>query len=100
MSVDKSFESKSLDPAVRQMIVKAKDKGITTVWDRYEAMTPQCGFGDTGLCCRHCLQGSMQDKSVRGRAKNRDMRCFCRRYGCAVVGQGHSRRHSRPLRAC
>jgi carbon-monoxide dehydrogenase catalytic subunit len=20
-------------------------------------MTPQCGFGDTGLCCRHCLQG-------------------------------------------
>ena len=57
MSEDKSLESKSLDPAVRQMIAKAKDKGITTVWDRYEAMTPQCGFGDTGLCCRHCLQG-------------------------------------------
>ena len=18
---------------------------------------PQCGFGETGLCCRHCLQG-------------------------------------------
>ena len=57
MSADKSLESKSLDPAVRQMIAKAKEKGITTVWDRYEAMTPQCGFGDTGLCCRHCLQG-------------------------------------------
>ncbi len=57
MSTDKSFESKSLDPAVRQMIGKAKEKGIATVWDRYEAMNPQCGYGDTGLCCRNCLQG-------------------------------------------
>jgi anaerobic carbon-monoxide dehydrogenase catalytic subunit len=57
MSSEKSMEAKSLDPAVQQMLVKAKDKGITTVWDRYEAMTPQCGFGDTGLCCRNCLQG-------------------------------------------
>ena len=57
MSADKSLESKSLDPAVQQMIAKAKGKGITTVWDRYEAMNPQCGYGDTGLCCRHCLQG-------------------------------------------
>ena len=39
------------------MIAKAKEKGITTVWDRYEAMNPQCGYGDTGLCCRNCLQG-------------------------------------------
>ena len=57
MSADKSFESKSLDPAVQQMLAKAQEKGITTVWDRYEAMNPQCGYGDTGLCCRHCLQG-------------------------------------------
>lgn len=57
MSADKSFESKSLDPAVQQMIAKAQGKGIKTVWDRYEAMNPQCGYGDTGLCCRHCLQG-------------------------------------------
>jgi carbon-monoxide dehydrogenase catalytic subunit len=57
MSTDKSDESKSLDPAVQQMIAKAGEKGITTVWDRYEAMNPQCGFGDSGLCCRHCLQG-------------------------------------------
>jgi carbon-monoxide dehydrogenase catalytic subunit len=57
MSAEKSVASKSLDPAVRQMIVKAGEKGITTVWDRYEAMTPQCGFGDSGLCCRNCLQG-------------------------------------------
>ena len=57
MPADKSFENKSLDPAVQQMLAKAKEKGVTTVWDRYEAMSPQCGFGDTGLCCRNCLQG-------------------------------------------
>ena len=57
MGGDNEKVEKSLDPAVRQMIVKAEKENVTTVWDRYEAMTPQCGFGDTGLCCRHCLQG-------------------------------------------
>jgi len=57
MSDELNVKEKSLDPAVQQMIAKADEKGIVTVWDRYEAMTPQCGYGDTGLCCRHCLQG-------------------------------------------
>ena len=48
---------KSLDRAVQQMLDKAKREGIRTVWDRYQAMQPQCGFGEAGLCCRHCLQG-------------------------------------------
>ena len=57
MSDELSVQEKSIDPAVQQMISKADRKGIVTVWDRYESMTPQCGYGDTGLCCRHCLQG-------------------------------------------
>jgi carbon-monoxide dehydrogenase catalytic subunit len=57
MSDELNVKEKSLDPAVQQMISKADKQGIITVWDRYEAMTPQCGYGDTGLCCRHCLQG-------------------------------------------
>lgn len=57
MSDTLNVQEKSIDPAVQQMISKASKKGIVTVWDRYEAMTPQCGYGDTGLCCRHCLQG-------------------------------------------
>ena len=48
---------RSLDPAVSQMLAVAGKNNVETVWDRYEAMLPQCGFGDTGLCCRHCLQG-------------------------------------------
>jgi carbon-monoxide dehydrogenase catalytic subunit len=57
MADGKDLQSKSMDPAVREMIVKAARMEIKTVWDRYEAMQPQCGFGDTGLCCRNCLQG-------------------------------------------
>ena len=53
----KDLRSRSMDPAVREMIAKAAKMEVKTVWDRYEAMQPQCGFGDTGLCCRHCLQG-------------------------------------------
>jgi carbon-monoxide dehydrogenase catalytic subunit len=53
----KDPKSKSTDPAVQQMLAKAEGMDVTTVWDRYGAMVPQCGFGDTGLCCRHCLQG-------------------------------------------
>ena len=57
MAADKEVIAKSLDPAIQQMIARADAQNVTTVWDRYLAMTPQCGFGDTGLCCRHCLQG-------------------------------------------
>ncbi|SJZ38114.1 anaerobic carbon-monoxide dehydrogenase catalytic subunit [Selenihalanaerobacter shriftii] len=52
-----SFESKSQDPASQEMLQLAADKGMETIWDRYEAMQPQCGFGSTGLCCTNCLQG-------------------------------------------
>ena len=48
---------RSMDPAVREMIVKAENDGVETIWDRLDKMDPQCGFGDLGLCCRHCLQG-------------------------------------------
>jgi len=57
MSDELGLQEKSIDVAVQQMITKAEKDGVATVWDRYAAMTPQCGYGDTGLCCRHCLQG-------------------------------------------
>ena len=53
----KDTATKSADPAVQKMIAKAETMDASLVWDRYGAMVPQCGFGDTGLCCRHCLQG-------------------------------------------
>ena len=51
------FESKSWDLASQHMLGRAEADSIETVWQRYEAMLPQCGFGQLGLCCRHCLQG-------------------------------------------
>ena len=53
----KDTATKSTDPAVRKMIARAETMEVSLVWDRYGAMVPQCGFGETGLCCRHCLQG-------------------------------------------
>jgi len=48
---------KSRDKATLQMIDVARDQGIKLTWDRYQKQLPQCGFGELGLCCRHCLQG-------------------------------------------
>jgi len=45
------------DKATQKMIKRAADLNIDTVWDRYAAMQPQCGFGSLGLCCRHCEMG-------------------------------------------
>jgi carbon-monoxide dehydrogenase catalytic subunit len=48
---------RSISPDSILMLETARATGVTTVWDRYESQLPQCGFGETGLCCRHCLQG-------------------------------------------
>lgn len=31
--------------------------GIETVWERYDAQDPHCGFGTLGLCCKNCNLG-------------------------------------------
>ncbi|MEJ2640257.1 MAG: hypothetical protein P8010_11835 [Desulfosarcinaceae bacterium] len=41
MGVDEA-KGKSTDLAVRRMIARAEELQIETVWDRYQAMTPQC----------------------------------------------------------
>lgn len=48
---------RSLDQATMATAEGAKKRGIPVVWDRFEAQKPQCGFGETGLCCRTCMQG-------------------------------------------
>ncbi|NLL18369.1 MAG: anaerobic carbon-monoxide dehydrogenase catalytic subunit [Clostridia bacterium] len=48
---------KTIDPAAEVLLKKAARDNVETVWDRYEAQQPQCGFGSLGICCRHCVQG-------------------------------------------
>jgi len=52
-----NYEKLTIDPAAGQMLGKARKDQVETVWDRFEAQQPQCGFGLLGLCCRHCNQG-------------------------------------------
>ncbi|MGD9200100.1 MAG: anaerobic carbon-monoxide dehydrogenase catalytic subunit [Chitinispirillia bacterium] len=51
------FELKSADPAVQFALKQARMENVETIWDRLEAMHPQCGFGELGICCRNCLMG-------------------------------------------
>jgi carbon-monoxide dehydrogenase catalytic subunit len=48
---------KSTDKATLSMVAQAEKQGIDVVWDRFDRQLPQCGFGESGLCCRNCLQG-------------------------------------------
>jgi carbon-monoxide dehydrogenase catalytic subunit len=51
------IQKKTNDSAVEPFLSKATDSGISLVWDRYETQLPECGFCETGLSCRDCLQG-------------------------------------------
>jgi len=48
---------RSIDPVVEPLLKKAEKEGIKTAWDRLAEQEPQCGFGQLGLCCRHCSNG-------------------------------------------
>ncbi|NWF91701.1 MAG: hypothetical protein HXY46_02190 [Syntrophaceae bacterium] len=50
-------QRKTADSAVEHFLREAEEKGVSLVWDRYEDSLPQCGFCETGLNCRDCLQG-------------------------------------------
>ncbi len=51
------YEGVSSDPTVPQLLEKAERDKIETVWHRYLAQQPQCGFGLLGVCCRNCNMG-------------------------------------------
>ena len=46
----------SIDPANQQMLSQVSGD-FEFAWDRFQAMQPQCGFGQLGLCCRICSMG-------------------------------------------
>jgi len=51
------IQKKTNDRAVEPFLLKAEERGISLVWDRYEGQLPECGFCESGLSCRDCLQG-------------------------------------------
>jgi len=45
------------DKASQVMLQRANNQHVETIWDRYDKMQPQCGFGTLGICCRNCSMG-------------------------------------------
>ena len=65
------IQKKTADEAVAHFLPKAADKEISLPWDRFEGQLPECGFCQSGLSCRDCLQGPcishpFRDSSKRG----------------------------------
>ncbi|MBW1609406.1 MAG: carbon monoxide dehydrogenase, partial [Deltaproteobacteria bacterium] len=46
----------SIDPATQEMIARAQELGIDTVFDRAVTMKP-CNIGMQGTCCKNCSMG-------------------------------------------
>jgi len=58
----------SADTASREMMERAAAEKIETIWDRYEAVQPQCKFGKLGVCCRICSMGPCRISLKEGKA--------------------------------
>ena len=50
-------KEKTIDKASRKMLEVAADNDLCTIWDRFDTLQPQCGFGKMGICCRICSMG-------------------------------------------
>ncbi len=51
------IQKKTADASIEHFLSKAAESETSLVWDRYEGQLPECGFCETGLSCRDCLQG-------------------------------------------
>ena len=53
----KKYEKYTTTQDGQLMLGKAEKEMIETVWDRYQAQLPQCGYCEMGLSCRNCMMG-------------------------------------------
>jgi len=51
------IQKKTADNVIEPFLTRAAESELSLVWDRYEGQLPECGFCETGLTCRDCLQG-------------------------------------------
>jgi carbon-monoxide dehydrogenase catalytic subunit len=63
------IQRKTADRAVNHFLLKAADQEITVAWDRFEGQLPECGFCESGLSCRDCLQGPCISHPFKGQSK-------------------------------
>ncbi len=63
------IQKKTADEAVAHFLPKAADKEMMLAWDRFEGQLPECGFCESGLSCRDCLQGPCISHPFRDTSK-------------------------------
>jgi len=89
-----NVEEMSIHKDAQAMLLKAKKDGVETAWDRLQAQSPHCKFGESGVCCRICMMGPCRigKKAERGVCgANADV-IVARNFGRFVAGgsAGHS----------
>ncbi|MCF8038243.1 MAG: hypothetical protein K9K79_02905, partial [Desulfohalobiaceae bacterium] len=60
------IQKKTQDTTVESFMSLAAQEGVDLAWDRFEAQVPECGFCETGLSCRDCLQGPCISHPFKG----------------------------------
>ncbi len=63
----------SIDPATQQMVKRAQDLNIDTIFDRAEQMKP-CAIGIQGICCKNCSMGPCRLPLPKGGIEGEDTR--------------------------
>jgi len=63
----------SIDVASQQMIARAQELGIETIFDRAENMKP-CAIGVQGTCCKNCSMGPCRLPLPKGGIEGKDER--------------------------
>lgn len=53
----KKYQDYTITKDGQLMLAKAEKEQIGTVWDRFKAQLPQCGYCELGLSCRNCSMG-------------------------------------------
>ncbi|MGD9192697.1 MAG: carbon monoxide dehydrogenase, partial [Desulfobacterales bacterium] len=63
----------TIDPASQQMIRRAQELGIDTIFDRAVTMKP-CNIGIQGTCCKNCAMGPCRLPLPKGGIEGEDER--------------------------
>ncbi len=63
----------SIDPATQEMIKRAQELGVETVFDRAAQMKP-CAIGLQGICCKNCAMGPCRLPLPKGGIEGEDTR--------------------------
>lgn len=57
IAVKKEYEQYTITPDGQLMLGKSDKEQLETVWERFQAQLPQCGYCEMGLSCRNCAMG-------------------------------------------